>query len=241
MVEAVRAVGAEPVLFPVIRIAEPDDGGAALRAVARTIDRFDWIVLGSANAAARILAVLEEGKPAGLAAVSPRWACVGPGTAAVLREAGVEPALIAERHVAEGLVDALAEVDLAGARVLLPQAADARAVLADGLRFAGADVHVVQAYRTLPDARGAAQMRERLGRGEIGVVTFTSSSTVERFVEAVGRNVGGALVAAIGPVTATTARAEGLEPAVIARVHTVEGLVEAVVEHHRNPDRSKQG
>lgn len=231
MLEGLRALGAEPVPFPAIRIEEPADGGAALRTAARAIDTFDWVVLGSANAAERLLAALEAARtPA--AGTHARWACVGPGTAGALREAGVEPAVLAERHVAEGLLEALAREDLGGRRVLLPQAEVARPVLAEGLRTRGAEVHLVHAYRTVTDGAGARDVRERLLRGEIGAVTFTSSSSVESFVEAVGRELGGALVAVIGPVTAATARALGLAPAVVAGTHTAEGLIDALAGHY---------
>ncbi|HEX6588418.1 MAG TPA: uroporphyrinogen-III synthase [Longimicrobiales bacterium] len=231
MVDALRAVGAEPVLFPAIRIEAPRDGGARLREAARAIDTFDWVVLGSANAAERTLAALDEvGSPA--AGTHARWACVGPGTAGALREAGIEPALIAGRHVAEGLLEAFEGEELAGRRVLLPQAEVARPVLAHGLEAAGGEVHVVHAYRTVQDAGGAREVRERLLRGEIGAVTFTASSAVAAFEAAVGADVGGAVVAVIGPVTAATAEALGLAPVVVAETHTVQGLVEALLAHY---------
>ena len=239
MVDGLRALGAEPVLFPAIRIADPDDGGAALRTAARAIDTFDWVVLGSANAAERLLIALEDaGTPA--AGTNARWACVGPGTAGALREAGVEPAVIAERHVAEGVLEALEGVKLVGRRVLLPQPAAARPVLAEGLAGAGAEVHVVHAYRTLPDVVGAGRVRDRLLRGEIGAVTFTSSSAVEAFAAEVGVELGGAIVAVIGPVTAATAAALGLAPVVVAGKHTVEGLIEALAGHYRGQGNLKQ-
>ena len=231
MMDGLRAAGAEPLLFPVIRIAEPADGGAALRTAAQAIDTYDWVVLGSANAAERVLAALEDaGTPA--SGTNPRWACVGPGTAGVLREAGVEPQLQAERHVAEGLLEALDRHDLAQRRVLLPQAEAARPVLVEGLQRRGALVHAVHAYRTVPETAAAGDVRGRLLRGEIGAVTFTASSAVEAFVERVGRETGGAVVAAIGPVTAGTAEALGLAPAVVAGTHTVAGLIQALAEHY---------
>ena len=98
----------------------------------------------------------------------------------------------------------------------------------------------VEAYRAVADGRGSQEVRERLDRGEIDALTFTSSSTVERFVESVGAGTGGALVAAIGPVTAATARALGLEPAVVAEEHTIPGLIEALVEHHTTRARTKR-
>jgi uroporphyrinogen III methyltransferase/synthase len=60
-------------------------------------------------------------------------------------------------------------------------------------------------------------------------VTFTSSSAVERYVELVGRRRMPPIVACIGPITAATARDRGLAVSVEASVHTVDGLVDALV------------
>ena len=62
-------------------------------------------------------------------------------------------------------------------------------------------------------------------------MTFTSSSTVDRFLEAVGPALVPPVVACIGPVTADTARERGLTVDVEAEVHTVDGLVDALVGH----------
>ena len=239
MVEALRGAGAVPVAFPTTRIAEPADGGAALADAASRVEEFDWVVVSSANGVERLLAAADAaGTRAG--AEGRAWACVGPGTAAALRRAGIEPRIVAERHVAEGLAEALARVDLGEARVLLPLAAGARPVLRDALLVRAAAVEAVTAYRSIADGRGAGEVRETLERGEIDVITFTSPSTVERFVEAVGARTGGARVAVIGPVTAAAARERGLRADIVAEKHSTEGLIEALVKHFDNPSRTKQ-
>jgi len=60
------------------------------------------------------------------------------------------------------------------------------------------------------------------------VVTFTSSSTVDRFVEAFGVEGVPPVVVSIGPVTSATARDHGLTVAVEATEHSIPGLVEAL-------------
>jgi uroporphyrinogen III methyltransferase/synthase len=62
-------------------------------------------------------------------------------------------------------------------------------------------------------------------------ITFTSSSTVQHLVAAAGADNVPPVVAAIGPVTAATARGYGMEVAVEADVHTIPGLVDALVRH----------
>ena len=67
------------------------------------------------------------------------------------------------------------------------------------------------------------------------VVTFTSSSTVARFVEAFGLDAVPPVVACIGPITAATARDLGLHVDVEAPVHTIDGLVDALVGYLAAP------
>jgi uroporphyrinogen III methyltransferase/synthase len=74
-----------------------------------------------------------------------------------------------------------------------------------------------------------------LKRGEIDVITFTSSSTANNFVDLIGSTeLGSASVACIGPVTAQTARDRGLRVDTVAEQSTIEGLVDAIVAWHRS-------
>ncbi len=133
-----RVLGAEPVEVATIAIADPADGGAGLRAAVRSAP--DWIVVTSANGARRVLDALEDAEP-------PRFAVVGPMTASVLERAGVTPALIPPRFVAESLVDAF---PAGPGRVVVAQASSARDVVASGIRDKGWEVIAVEAYATVP-------------------------------------------------------------------------------------------
>jgi uroporphyrinogen III methyltransferase/synthase len=110
----------------------------------------------------------------------------------------------------------------------LARAAEARDVLPDGLAAAGWHVDVVAAYRTVP-ATVTDEQRERIAAAD--TITFTSSSTVSNTVAALGADALPPVVACIGPVTADTARSFGIEVAVEADVHTIDGLVAALCDH----------
>ncbi len=72
--------------------------------------------------------------------------------------------------------------------------------------------------------------RLRSGTSGIDAITFTSSSTVDNFCDAVGPLPDPRpAVISIGPVTSDTARARGLRVDVEADPHTIDGIVEAVV------------
>jgi uroporphyrinogen III methyltransferase/synthase len=213
--------GADPVELATIEIHDPSDGGAALREAAAAIGGYDWVVLTSANGAGRLLAALHDARDLG----GVRVAAIGPGTAATLEADGVVPDLVPDAYMAEGLLDVFPD---GPGRVLLARAAVARDVLPEGLRAAGWEVDVLEAYRTVTAEPTAA---EREAAASADVITFTASSTVDRYVELMGVDRVPPVVACIGPVTADTARAHGLTVDVVAAEHTIPGLVTALVEH----------
>jgi uroporphyrinogen III methyltransferase / synthase len=226
LVTRLQAQGAATVEVPAIEIREPADGGVALAAAVDRLGDYDWVVLTSPNGARRLLdAVRDRGRDA-RAFAGARLAAIGPGTAEALAGANLTVDLVPPRFVAESLLDALPAPSTSGARLLLVRAAVARDVLPEGLRGKGWDVDVVEAYRTeqapLSDEQAAAV-------AAADVVTFTSSSTVSNFLAAMGGRPIPQTVVAIGPITAATAREHGLAVDVEAEVHTIDGLVDALV------------
>ncbi len=228
LVVALEAAGASTVELAAIEITDPADGGGALRAAAAGVGAYDWVVLTSINGANRFLDELRDARQ--LAGVS--VAAIGPGTAAALATRNIVADLVPEQFVAESLLAAFpappADPSQGGGRVLLPRAAVARDVLPDGLRAAGWQVDVVEAYRTVT-ASPTARQREAAATAD--VITFTASSTVERYLEVKGDDPVPPVVACIGPITADTARRHGLTVDVVADEHTIPGLVAALVAH----------
>jgi uroporphyrinogen III methyltransferase/synthase len=221
------ALGAEVVEAPAIRIEprDPED------------DPTDWlghsgeyrlICFTSPNGVRIFFQVLADygldARQLAMAVV----AAIGPGTAAELRRHGIRPDVMPERSVAEALVEALAEVEVEGRRVLVARAAEARDVLPDALRERGAHVDVAALYDTVAEDL-SDPTAEALRRATY--VTFTSSSTVRFFAEAGGfeRLNGGARLVSIGPVTTSAARERDIDIDVEAERHDVDGLVDALL------------
>lgn len=219
---ALRDLGAEVVEAPSIEITDPDDGGAALRGAVASIGSYDWLVLTSPNGVERTFAHIPDARA--LAGV--QVAAVGSSTAAALARHRVVADLVPDAFVGEALVDAFPPPPAGGGRVLLSRAAVARATVPDGLRAAGWDVDVVDAYRSRPvpltehqaDAVAAAH-----------AVTFASSSSVTNLCAAVGADRLPSTIVSIGPVTSDTIRAQGLTVTAEADPHTIDGLVTAVL------------
>jgi uroporphyrinogen III methyltransferase/synthase len=215
-----RGLGADVVEAPVIRIEEIDGPAPA-------VDTYDLICLTSPNGVRMLFHRLAAAGRDARSLAGARVAAIGPGTAAALLEHGVIADVVPERFVAEGLVDALADVPVT--RALIARAAEARDVLPDALRERGAEVDVVALYETVAepfdDGRRAAVARA-------DYVTFTSSSTVTYFYAALdGAELSKRTrLASIGPVTSDALRERGLEPDVEAGRHDIDGLVQALID-----------
>jgi uroporphyrinogen III methyltransferase/synthase len=228
-----RELGAEAVELPTIRIAPADDW-VPLDGALGQLSSFDWIVFTSVNGVQFFWERLTNAGMDARALHGVKIAAIGPATAGELATRGLRPDYVPQEYVAEAVAAGLEEIQ--GQRVLLPRADIARPALAELLREAGADVLEVTAYRTLQPESQAGDLRDLLEG--ITAATFTSSSTV-RNLATMAQDAGldlsaalrGAVVACIGPITAQTARELGLAVDVVATEYTIDGLVEALVQH----------
>jgi uroporphyrinogen III methyltransferase/synthase len=214
-----RALGAEVVEAPVIRIVPldvrlPDPRG------------YDLICLTSPNGVGLLFERLADIGLDARALAGARIAAIGPGTAGALRRHGVIADVVPERFVAEGLIEALAEVPVK--RVLVARAAEARDVLPDALRERGAEVDVMALYETVAEPLSDPQL-QAVWRADY--VTFTSSSTVRYLFDESNDDAGapGGRLVSIGPVTSAALREEGHDPDVEAKRHDIDGLLEALL------------
>lgn len=225
----IEALGGEAVVHPCIRI-EPARKPERVREAAEALATYDWVVFTSVNGVERFVAELVK-SGAGIAGFEHvRVAAVGSRTAAALGQHGVDAEVVPEQYVAESLLEAVRARVGGRPRVLLPVAEGARTVLERGLREAGAVVERVHVYRTAPVAEEADRLRHVIESGGVDIVTLTSPSTVEGFVNAVGTDLGAARVVVIGPITAEAARRSGLAVAAQAEPFTTDGLVAAIVD-----------
>jgi len=209
-----RALGAAVVEAPAIRIVP-------LEAELPPVGGYDLVCVTSPNGAELLLDRLRDARE--LAGVT--VAAIGPGTARALRARGVEPDILPERAVAEGLVEALADVPVG--RVLIARAAEGRDVLPEALRERGAQVDVVALYETVAEPLDDAAREAAAGADYL---LFTSASSVRFFARAAGEDsLRGPRLASIGPATSAALREHGAEPDLEADPHTPDGLVAALL------------
>lgn len=245
-VEQLEALGAGVIQVPAIEVVPPPSFDTIDAAVRRLRD-YQWVIFTSVNGVqaflARLTAVGGDTRQLG----GTRIAAIGSETARALAGAHLRADVVPEEFRAEALIEALGADAVRGHRVLLPRAADARAVLPETLRAFGAEVDDVPVYRVQPPAICVDDVRQRLAARSIDLLTFASSMTVRHFVDMIGADVvrnavvdpgpgAGARVqvACIGPVTANTARDLGLPVDVQPAQYTIPAFTEAIVAHFCN-------
>jgi uroporphyrinogen III methyltransferase / synthase len=227
--ERLRAVGAEVLEMPVMRI-EPLDRSALDAAVAR-LGSYQHLVVTSQNTIGMLWDALRSAGLDVRALAGVTVSAVGPATSDALLARGIAVDMVPDRFVAEGLLDAFAaRGGMRGARVLYPTAEGARDVLPDGLRAMGATVDVIPVYRSAVDTAASEGIRRAVDMGDVDLVTFTSASTVRGYVDCVGPALSGRVRAAsIGPITSEAARGAGIDVVIEAGEATIASLVEAIV------------
>ncbi len=219
-------LGAKVIELPVIEI-QPGDSTALDAAILR-LESYDFLIFTSVNGVERFLERLDV-SPRDLRNIRGLICAIGPATRDALERFHLKVDIVAKEYVAEGLLAALAGHEMRGRRILIARAAVARDVLPDTLRARGAEVEVVEAYRTVPPEGLAERAREVLGHNP-DWVTFTSSSTVRNLAEAVGpQALHGIKTASIGPVTSGTLDHYGIPLTVQATEYTVQGLIDAIL------------
>ncbi|HEX5505707.1 MAG TPA: uroporphyrinogen-III synthase [Thermomicrobiales bacterium] len=233
LAQELRLRGAEPVELPVIAFAPPRDPAPLEAALSGArLPGYDWVIFTSANGVDAVVAALATFGESPAALARSRLAAIGPATAARLAAHGLAPAFVPARFVAEEVLAGLLQRGVAGRRVLLPRAEEARDVLPEGLRAAGALVDVVAAYRTVRPEQSPAAL-DRLA--PIDIVTLTSSSTARNLAALLGARralLDGALIACIGPITARTAAEVGFPVGLVAGDYSIPGLVRALADHY---------
>jgi len=226
-----RALGADVIELPTIRIEPPTDL-LEFGELVQDAHAYDWIVFTSPNGVDAFFKMFfklyDDAREIGGAKI----AAIGPATAQRVREFHLRVDLQPEESVAEAVVKEFQKQGgVENLRILLARAEKARDVLPKEFSRLGAIVDEAFAYRTVPETRDITGARSRFLDEGADLITFTSSSTVENFLALGLPWPKGMQVATIGPITSKTARDNGLKVDMEARRHDIDGLIDAIREY----------
>ncbi|MDG7001437.1 MAG: uroporphyrinogen-III synthase [Nitrososphaerota archaeon] len=226
--------GAQITDLPAVYIAPPESWDEVDKA-ARNLASFKWVVFTSSNGVTsffrRLLSigrgwVLEDIRTSH----TPKFACVGPTTAAALVAYGLECSLMPDEYLTDRLAESLAGKLEKGGQVLLARSEIANKKIDDILASTGASISELTVYRTLPKK---SYMPSDLPEGATDIV-FASPSAVGAFSnEEMVTHINSRRidVHCIGPVTAKAAVDRGMEISTVSNIHTAEGLVNTIVSY----------
>ena len=233
--EKLARLGAQPLYIPAIRRQATDNTAEQKQAVQNAAS-YDYLLFTSPYTVERFFAVLTECGRDSRDLATLKIAAVGSKTAEKLRRYGILADIVPETAQAEGLLAALKDEVMTGKRVLLPRAMQARELLPETLRKAGAVVDVVPFYETVPETSRKDIFQKELQSGKISAITFTSASTVTgllAMLEDPCNELAGIPLIAIGEITADALRQAGLEPDRLAAKATQDAMVDAVLDVFR--------
>lgn len=184
-----RALGADPVLFPTLDILPPADTATLAWRLAALAD-YDLVVFVSPTAVQYGLAGIPVW-PGG-----PRAAGIGQGTAAALRAAGIAPVLApSEGGDSEHLLALPELADMTGRRVLIFRGEGGRELLAKSLTTRGASVDYAECYRRDLPRSDPAPLLAIWRHGGIQAVTVLSSQSLDNLFTLLGDHNAGLICA----------------------------------------------
>lgn len=235
--EKLVALGAEVLCVPTIAITDPPDW-APFDTAAGDLAVFDWVIFSSVNAVSRTanrLAHLnvQPDFPAGI-----KKAAVGNQTARAADEIGWKTDLVPDRFQAEDLLASLLKTNVDGRKIWIPRALEARPLLVDELRKAGAIVTETPVYQNTIPYENRDRLHQVLNSEEIDWITFTSSSTVTNFFKILGEKRSRdqlPKIASIGRVTTETIEQHDLIPDFTAHPQNLEGLCQGMLNAENSP------
>jgi uroporphyrinogen III methyltransferase/synthase len=233
--ERLNELGAKTIELPAIEIIPVEDTSHLDRAL-RSLKNYDWVIFTSVHGVRFFLERLMALKISPASLMRLKVAAIGSATASVLERAGKRSDFVPREYLSEKIAFGLG--DVRGKRILLPRADIASKKLPALLRERGGSVDEVIAYRTvIPRDLTRERVKSVLTEG-VDVITFTSPSTVRNIARVLGdgevrRFLRKVKVACIGPVTIEAAEEVGLGVDVVAKTHTIDALVEAIVDEAR--------
>ncbi|PID76983.1 MAG: uroporphyrinogen-III C-methyltransferase [Deltaproteobacteria bacterium] len=218
---------------------EPVDSYEILDGELERLNEYHWILFTSLHGIEYFFRRLQKNGMDARDLKGPSIGVVGKSTADLLHSYGLNADLIPPVFTSEGLAESLLDQGVEGRNILIPRAVQAREILPETLRGAGARVTIAPVYQNVLPEDKKEELRAELESGGVDMITFTSSSTVRNFLSMLDAGdeheladlMQGVKLAAIGPVTAKTITDSGLTVDLQPESHTIPDMIEAIVDY----------
>jgi uroporphyrinogen-III synthase len=239
--------GGKPYFLPTIDIKGPSDLSQIKNFIdALAEEKVDYVIFMSVNGVQHLLDAA-----ATLGAKDHLKAClnvvatmaVGPKTAEALEKNQIHVSIVPEKYTSEGIIHALQERGASGKAIFIPRTSQAPPELAAKLQQMGNRVTEIYVYESkLPiDQELNEKFLRDLTEGRIDAIIFSSSLGAKNLVDMLKENIAPkklldliktkTTVVAIGPTTAKTLNAMGLNVDVMPEKHLFEEALDALAAY----------
>lgn len=231
-----EALGAQVIELPLIKIL-PFNDVENTNDVFSEFGRYEWIIFTSRNGVHNFFNLFFSKFKDIRCIGGVKIACIGQGTAAEVEKYHLEVDFIPKEAQSENLADELIEYEsMENTEVLVITGNLNREFLVETLEHKGqAIVDTLQVYETqLEDLSNNEEAKEFRQFGADAIV-FSSSSAVTSFINQVkslklASSAKHPLICSIGPMTSQTIKDAGLSVNMEAKNHTIEGIVDILLE-----------
>jgi uroporphyrinogen III methyltransferase/synthase len=230
--------GAEVLEIPMIKLEPPTRREELIDALLE-LNSYDWLVFTSPNGVAKFFEYFfrqfHDMRDLGGA----RIAAVGPATANKLKELHLQVDLMPEEAMAANIAEEFAAFEsIENLKICLLRAEVANRELPAALEALGAIVDDVACYKTVAETEDRTGAAARLMESGADWITFSSSSTVAHFharfdLVSLLKKFPATKLASIGPETSKALAELGLQPALEAKQHTIDGLVAGLINSRK--------
>ncbi|KAF5087346.1 Porphobilinogen deaminase [anaerobic digester metagenome] len=231
MVEKITELGGNAIEFPTIKIVPINE--AACDEKVKCLKDYSHIIFTSINGVEVFFDSLARCGKDARAFGNLHITAIGEGTKNALLARGLQADFVPDKYVGEELVSGLVPLLTKDSRVLIPRSKNARIYVVEELSKI-CPVDEVQSYETIREDHATVDPLAMLNNKEIDYITFTSSTTVEFFVEKIGAAhidaINTAKCVSIGPQTSKKCVELGITVDIEAETYTIQGMLDAILK-----------
>jgi len=224
----VKGYGGIPVEIPLLDFV-PVKVSDEIRSILDRLDSFDWIIFTSNVTVDTFLSFITDRQKAEM----PKIAVIGKKTRDCLHHLGLSVDFTPKEYVAEGFVEEFLPFVKKGMNILIPKGNLARSYISSSLREKGANVEEVIIYQTVFPDESKVLIKEALMEDRLDVLTFTSPSTMDHFMETVKEynlypKLSNCIIGCIGPVTRQRIESFGLKVHCEPEEYTTDEMLKSI-------------
>lgn len=219
--DKLEKLGATPVIFPLIELKPINQ---ELLKTTFSKNEFDWIIFTSGIAVKCFFEIIHYTK------VKAKIAAVGSQTKAAIEELGLKVDFIPSAATAQKLAKEIPVKK--NEKILIPRSKISNDTIIDILKQKEAKITVIDIYDNTPVAYTKEEIEEVLNT-PINVITFTSGSTVNSFLDLIRKykiRLNDIHKVSIGPSTTAEAQKRFLEIDATAENHSIDGMIEEILK-----------